>query len=123
MHIVLPGALPEPEAARALLAHLHETAPTFTGWLSRSRATLRAVEPSVSGCTAFEQWQLESAGFEPDAKQNLSAGLGPLWAVGDGIAHDQPIWLADLVHMAPTQTSTALLTSDALRITPDQSVA
>ncbi|NYT70219.1 hypothetical protein [Pusillimonas noertemannii] len=123
MHIVLPGALPDPEAARALLPHLHETAPTFTGWLSRSRARLRTVDPAVSACTAFEHWQLERAGFQPDAKQNLSAGLGPLWAQDRSIAPDQPVWLAELVHMAPTQTSTAMLASDVLRITPDQSVA
>jgi len=123
MHIVLPGALPDPEAARALLPHLHEAAPTFTGWLAHGRARLQSVEPAVSGCTAYEQWQLERAGFKPDPQQNLSAGLGPLWASGSGLALDEPVWLAELVHMAPTQSSTAMLDSEALHITPDQSVA
>lgn len=123
MHIVLPGALPDPEAARALLPHLQQAAPTFTGWLASARARLQAVEPAASGCTAYEQWQLERAGFRPDAQQNLSAGLGPLWARESGLAPDQPVWLAELVHMAPTQSSTAVLASEALNITPDQSVA
>lgn len=123
MHIVLPGALPDPEAARALLPHLEKAAPTFVGWLSGGRAALQAVDPAVSGCTAHEQWLLEQAGFQPDAQQNLNAGLGPLWAASRDLDPHRPVWLAELVHMAPTQSSTAMLTSDDLRITQDQSVA
>ena len=77
MHIVLPGLLPDPEAARALLPHLQKTAPTLAGWFSRARARLQAADPAVAGCTAYEQWQLMQAGFVPEPGQNLSAGLGP----------------------------------------------
>lgn len=123
MQIVLPGALPDPNASRALIPHLEKTAPTFVSWLSKARASLRAADPAVSGCTAYEQWQLEDARFRPQPQQHLSAGLGPLWATDLPQAHDTPVWLGELVHMAPTQTSTAMLTSDQLYITPEQSVA
>ncbi|HUH87260.1 MAG TPA: hypothetical protein VL003_04325 [Pusillimonas sp.] len=123
MHIVLPGALPDTEAARALVSHLPQAAPTFVTWLSRARATLQAIDSTVSGCTAYEQWQLERAGFRPEPQQNLAAGLGPLWAITSKPAADRPIWLAELVHMAPTQTSTAMLVAQDLHITPEQSLA
>ncbi|WP_397475370.1 hypothetical protein [Pusillimonas sp.] len=123
MHIVLPGALPGPEAARALLPHLEKTAPTFVGWLSGGRARMQAVEPEVSGCTAYEQWQLEQARFSPEPQQNLNAGLGPLLTENRDIEPKQPVWLAELIHMAPTQSSTALLTALDLNITQEQSVA
>lgn len=123
MHIVLPGALPGPDAARALLSHLEKAAPTFVAWLAAGRARSKAVDPTRSGCTAYEQWQLDMAGFTPDPGQNLSAGLGPLWAEDPDAEPQGPIWLAELVHMAPTQSSTALLTSDELNITREQSVA
>lgn len=123
MQIVLPGALPDPDAARALVPHLEKAAPTFVSWLAKARAKLRAAEPAASACTAYEQWQLEHAGFQPESQQHLSAGLGPLWAANLPGGHDQPVWLGELVHMAPTQTSTALLTSAELHITPEQSVA
>ncbi|HLU18659.1 MAG TPA: hypothetical protein VKZ66_01760 [Pusillimonas sp.] len=123
MHIVLPGALPGPDAARALLSHLEKTAPTFVGWLAAGSARTQSVDPAKSGCTAIEQWQLEKAGFTPDANQNLSAGLGPLWSENHEIDPQEPVWLAELVHMAPTQSSAALLTSDDLNITREQSVA
>ena len=123
MHIVLPGALPNPEAARALLPHLQKTAPTFVDWLAGARARLQAVNPEVAGCTAYEQWQLEQAGFVPEQNQNLNAGLGPLWTESRDIESNQPVWLAELVHMAPTQSSTALLTAQDLNITQEQSLA
>lgn len=123
MHIVLPGALPGPDAARALLPHLEKTAPTFVGWLSRGRARRQTVDPHVSGCTAYEHWQLEQAGFKPEPQQNLNAGLGPLWTENRDIEPTRPIWLAELIHMAPTQSSTALLTAHDLHITQAQSVA
>lgn len=123
MHIVLPGALPGPDAAKALLPHLEENAPTFASWLSGGRARMQAVEPDTAGCTAYEQWQLEQAGFTPEPQQNLNAGLGPLWAEGHNIQAQQPVWLAELIHMAPTQSSTALITAADLNITQQQSVA
>jgi len=123
MHIVLPGALPDVDAARALVPHLIEAAPVFVSWLSSGRAQLQTVDPSTTGCTTYEQWQLQRAGYQPDAEQNLAAGLGPLWVANKHIAPDQPVWLAELVHLAPTQSTTAMLTSDDLLITPEQSVA
>lgn len=123
MHIVLPGALPDTDAARALAPHVQKTAPALVGWLSNARVKLQAIKPAVTGCTAYEQWQLERAGYQPDPNQNLAAGLGPLWVKNKNLAPAQSIWLAELVHLAPTQSSTAMLTSHDLNITQEQSVA
>lgn len=123
MHIVIPGALPEPETARALLPHLEKTAPTLVAWFSRGRAKRQAADPAIAGCTAYEQWLVQQSGFRPDPQQNLAAALGPLWSQNQNIEPDRPVWLAELVHMAPTQSSTALLGSNELNITQDQSVA
>jgi len=120
MRIVLPGALPDPAAARALLPHLQQAAPTLLGWLARSRAS---VQPAnlAAGCTAHEQWQLRERGFRPEPGQNLGAGLGPLWAAGP--PDDEPVWLAELVHVSPTQSGAAMLPAQDLHITTEQSVA
>lgn len=123
MHIVLPGALPDPDAARALLSHLPQAAPTLVGWLAMARAALQSADASATGCTAYEQWLLERAGFKPEPHQNLAAGLGPLWAESNPLPRDEPVWLAELVHMAPTQSSTAMLASADLQVTPEQSLA
>jgi len=78
MRIVLPGALPEPSAARELTPHLLKAAPTLARWMQQSRALETPVDSSRTGCTAHEQWLLRSAGFKPEGEQNLCAGLAPL---------------------------------------------
>lgn len=122
MQIVLPGALPDSNAARELIPYLLKTAPTLVAWLQNSRASVRAADPVSTGCTPYEQWLLEQNGFQAHAGQNLNAGLGPLWA--DKVTkRDQPIWLAELVHVSPSRDGAALLPASELHITPEQSAA
>lgn len=122
MQIVLPGALPDPRDARELASYLQKTAPTLLGWMQRGRARSVSSDPAISGCTPYEHWQLDACGFQPSPGQNLSAGLGPLRFHGD-LPADQPVWLAELVHVAPSRDGAALLPSNTLNITPEQSVA
>src|SRR5690606_33732078 len=122
MRIVLPGALPDPREARELTAYLQKTAPTLLGWLQQARARSIGADPARSGCTPYEQWQLLSHGFSPENEQNFATGLGPLWAQ-DVAEQDQPVWLTQLVHVAPSRDGAALLPASELAITPEQSVA
>ncbi|SHI10588.1 hypothetical protein [Pollutimonas bauzanensis] len=122
MQIVLPGALPDPREARELTSYLQKTAPTLLRWLEQGRARSIPADPAQTGCTPYEQWQLTTRGFKPGDGQNLSAGLAPLWA--GPLARDQaPVWLAELVHVAPSRDGAALLPARELAITPEQSVA
>lgn len=120
MLIVLPGALPDTRAARELAAHLPTHAPTLARWLAQGRARLERADPAVSGCTAFEQWQLSQRGFRAAPGQALGAGLGPLYAAAE---HAGPVWLAELVHLIPGQSDAALTPAHALQISEAQSLA
>lgn len=127
MHIVLPGALPDADAARALLPRLAQTAPTLTRWLSLGRARAHDAPGMRTGCTPEEYWQLRLRGYRPETDQNHAAGLGPLLAAGAADAadaqDDQPLWLAELVHVSPTQHGASLLTADELDIDAEQDAA
>lgn len=122
MQIVLPGALPEPREAGELAAYLIKNAPTLAQWLARARHKQYAADPSDTACLPHEYWQLAALGFQPAAGQNFATGLAAL----RGGAHqgaDQPVWLAELVHVAPSRDGAALLPAAELAITPAQSVA
>ncbi len=121
MHIVLPGALPDPGAATELASRLPEAAPTLARWLAHARAETLDSRAADTRCTPLEHWLLEARGFRAAQAQHLSAGLGPLRA--PGLADDDPVWLAELVHMAPSRDGAALLTADTLAITDAQSRA
>ncbi len=122
MQIVLPGALPDPREARELTSYLQTSAPTLLRWLERGRARSVSADPAISACTPYEHWQLDANRFTPTSGQPLSAGLGPLRYSGE-ISPDQPIWLAELVHIAPSRDGAVLLPGHTLNITPEQSVA
>lgn len=122
MQIVLPGALPDPDEARELAAHLQQAAPTLAGWLQHGRARIHPADPALAQCTPYEQWQLHARGFAPLGGQPLSSGLGPLLADTSGAPAD-PVWLAELVHIAPSRDGAALLPACDLAIEPEQSVA
>lgn len=122
MQLVLPGALPDPGMARELAPHLVRAAPTLAGWFERARAKQTPADPRISGCTPFEQWRLQAHGFEPQADQNVCAGLGPLLYDLD-IDQNTPVWLAELVHVAPTQNGASLLPASALGISSDDGAA
>lgn len=127
MHIVLPGALPDAEAARALLPQLTLTAPTLTRWLSQGQARIHATPGPQTGCTPEEYWRLHLQGYRPHPGQNHAAGLGPLLASGAGqgqaLPDESPQWLAELVHVSPTQHGASLLTAQELALDAEQDTA
>lgn len=120
MHIVLPGALPDPEVAAELAPHLTQHAPTLAGWFLYATAKLTPSPAADTWCTPLEHWLLQARGFQPAQGQHISAGLGPLRAQDPD---DQPIWLAELIHMAPSRDGAALLPAAQLSITEEQSAA
>src|SRR3546814_18786862 len=67
---------------------------------------------------------LRHSGFTVRAGQKLSCGLGPLLAP-DHTERSQtnPVWLAELVHIAPSRDGAALLPARGLAIEPAQSLA
>jgi len=135
MHIVLTGALPDAGAARALLPEMARAAPALTRWLARARGRVQvhAVRSGQTGCTEEEWWRLRLNGYQ--ARQNGAAGLAVLRWYGQGGADEtkvdekthihqtaphQPIWLAELVHIAPTQHGAGLLAASDLHISAAQ---
>lgn len=122
MQIVLPGALPDAEAARELSAYLPKTAPTLLHWLERSRWRTVTADPAYSGCTPYEHWELDICGFRPAPDQLFSAGLAPL-RLHEHLAPDRAVWLAELAHVSPSRDGAALLPANTLEITPEQSVS
>jgi hypothetical protein len=125
MQIVLPGALPDPREARELASHLQKSAPTLVRWMEASRARAKDASPAQTGCTPYELWCLNTHGYTPDPGQNAAAGLGPLAAEAaeKTLPRDQPVWLGQLVHVAPSRDGAVLLPAAGLAITPGQSVA
>jgi len=127
MQIVLPGALPDPAQMRALNAHLDRAAPTLQRWRSRGRAHHTPAAAAQTHCTAYEQWRLTRRGFVPDPGQHLAAGLGPLLAQspssGVSPTSDDPLWLAELVHIALASDGAALIPARRLDIRAQDSQA
>ncbi len=127
MHIVLAGALPDPPYAQELLSHLGDKAPNLLKFLDQTPAYTVAVPPEEAKCTPLEAWLLQQAGFQPQAGQSLSAGWAA-WLCETQAAHcnvkpDQPLWLAELVHFAPSRDGAALIPAQELTITDAQSQA
>ncbi|OZI70685.1 hypothetical protein [Bordetella genomosp. 12] len=121
MHIVIPGALPDLAVASELARHLPEHAPTFSRWLTLGQATTARFDPQTHGCTAYEGWQLQAAGFHAEAGQPLGAGLGPMLAgVHSG---SQPVWLGELVHLALGADTASLLDPDLMDLRPEEGAA
>ena len=122
MQIVIPGALPDPGTARELTPYLEKTAPALVSRMMRNHASVQALNMADIACTALESWLLQQHRFAPKNNQTFSAGLGPLWA-GDTENADEPVWLAELVHVSPSRDGAGLLTARQLSITPEQSLA
>jgi len=122
MHIVLPGALPDPTQARALAAHIHRVAPCLQRWRARGRARATTAMIAQTGCTAYEQWQLTQRGFVPEPDQPFGAGLGALLAEAT-MAADEPVWLAELVHIALASDGAALIPARRLAVSAEDSQA
>lgn len=124
MRIVLSGALPNAAQARELIPHVEQQAPALVNWLRAAKAVTTLAEPAHTGTTAFEYWHLASLGFKPADGQNFATGL-PLILPQTVSPPDasQPIWLVELVHVAPARDGAALLPASILDITPEESEA
>ncbi|ALM86732.1 hypothetical protein [Bordetella sp. N] len=143
MLIVLPGALPaSPPIADELAKRLPTTAPTLHAWLRAADASVLAFDPHDAGCTSYEAWQLEQAGFRSAPGQQVGAGLGPLLAragrapgsdpaapvlaasdAAAATADPAPVWIADLTHVALSTESANLLPVEALGLTAEEDAA
>lgn len=125
MQIVLPGALPDAAIAGQLASHIEEKAPRFTGWLAAAHVEIVSAAPETTLCTPYEYWLLRRHGFQGDAACRASAGLSALLARQGGVnvAPDRPLWLAQLVHVAPARDGAALIPARELEITPEESAA
>ncbi|MGB6242595.1 MAG: hypothetical protein WBF69_08935 [Castellaniella sp.] len=120
MHIVIPGAWPDPEVAAELAPHLAQRAPTLARWLARGKAVATASPAADTWCTPLEHWHLQAHGFVAAQAEHISAGLGPLRAEEPD---DEPVWLAELIHMAPSRDGAALLPAASLNMTAEHSAA
>ncbi|QGE88132.1 hypothetical protein FYA45_11720 [Bordetella holmesii] len=119
MHIVIPGALPDLAVASELARHLPEHAPTFSRWLALGQAEAAHFDPRIHGCTAYEGWQLQAAGFQAEPGQSLGMGLGPLLAgIRDG---SDSVWLGELVHLALGADTASLLDPEMMDLRTEES--
>ncbi|MGB3835704.1 hypothetical protein [Castellaniella sp.] len=120
MHIVIPGAWPEPEVAGELAGHVAQRAPALAAWMAHSTTAITQSPAADTWCMPHEHWLLKACNFNPAEAEHISAGLGPLRGAP---ADKEPVWLAELVHMAPSRDGAALLPARVLDITPEQSHA
>jgi hypothetical protein len=122
MLIVIPGALPDASVAGELARHLPGRAPVLHTWLSTAEAHCEAFDLHQQGCTPYEAWQLEHAGYRGEAGLPWGAGLGPLLA-GDSVDDIEPVWLGELVHLALGTDRASLLSPDEMDVRPEESQA
>ena len=120
MLIFIPGALPPDSYARELAKHLAKRAPTLYAWMRRTPAQVETLDLQETGCTAVEAWSLRRAGFQPQPGQRLSAGLGPLRANSTSVADNEPVWLADLSHVALGANHVALAAPGLVAVDDDE---
>ena len=131
MQIVLPGGLVDSAIAPTLAPHVEEKAPRLTEWLRHAQAAETRAAVAETLCTPLEYWWLRENHFEPRPGQVPAAGLAALHARDIGAQADapstpdagQPLWLAQLVHVAPARDGAALIPAGELEITPDESLA
>jgi hypothetical protein len=125
MQIVLPGALPaSPPIAAELAKRLPSVAPTLTAWLQAANALVAPFDPHKHGCTPYEGWCLQQAGFQPLPGQQLGAGLGPLRAGSAAVAGDgEPVWVVDLAHVALGTDRASLIPAVALDLNAEDGAA
>jgi len=124
MLIVIPGALPPAPVAAELAKRLPQQAPTLHAWLRAGQARPQAFDVRAQGCTPYEAWQLEQAGYRAEPGLPWGAGLGPLLAGNAAAPTEQaPFWLAELVHMALGTDQASLLDPDLMDLRPEESQA
>lgn len=122
MQIVIPGALPPVPVAAELARRLPEHAPTLSSWFQAATAQPAGFDVHAQGCTPFEAWQLEQAGYRPSADMPVGAGLGPLLA-GPSVNDADPVWLAELAHLSLGTDQAALLHPEHMEVRAEESQA
>ena len=123
MLIVLPGALPDSSIASELARHLPQRAPTLHAWLAMGRARSAPHDSHARGCTPYEAWQLEQAGYAEQPGLPWGAGLGPLLAGDQACRDGQAVWLGELAHLALGTDRAILLPADQIDLDADESGA
>lgn len=125
MQIVLPGALPDGAIAQTLAPHMEEKAPHFTGWLRHAQAQLIPAKPAETFCTPYEYWLLRRHDYQAGPGERPSAGLAALLAAESGkpADPDAPLWLGQLVHIAPARDGAALIPAGELEISSEENAA
>ncbi|MFD4838362.1 hypothetical protein ACFWP0_12725 [Achromobacter sp. NPDC058515] len=121
MLIVIPGALPALPVAAELAKLLPERAPTLHGWLLAGAARPQAFDLRAHGCTAFESWQLDRAGYQPEPGLLQGAGVAPLLAGDPG--GGEAVWLAELVHLALGTDQATLLDPGMMELRAEETAA
>lgn len=122
MQIVIPGALPSLPVAAELARLLPERAPTLATWLQAATPQVASFDVRAHGCTPYEAWQLERAGYPARTDAPLGAGLGPLMA-GDAVTDDEPVWIAELAHLSLGTDQAVLLDPGQMDVRADESQA
>lgn len=125
MQIVLPGALPDASIAQALTPHIEKNTPHLAAWLARAHAEIIPAAPADTFCMAYEYWLLRRHGFAANDGERPSAGLAAVLAreTGQAVDPDTPLWLGQLVHVAPARDGAALIPAGELEITPEENAA
>lgn len=122
MFIAIPGALPPPPVAAELARLLPQQAPVLHAWLQAATARVERFDVRTHGCTPYEGWQLEQAGYRPAQGLPLGSGLGPLLAAGHA-PDGEPVWLAELSHLALGADQAVLLDPAQMDVRADESDA
>ncbi len=124
--IVLSEALAPPTIAKELFKQLPTYAPHLLGYLDQCDTQLVALNPEKTRCTALEAWLVEQAQF-PLSTAKHNAALALLLAAQSEKKCDadqnSAFWLVELVHMAPSRDGAALILSNDLAISSEQSAA
>lgn len=139
MLIVIPGALPPATVAAELAKRLPQQAPALHAWLQAGHAHAQAFDVHAHGCTPYEAWQLEQAGYQDQPGLPRGAGLGPLLALPqsharpDGLesggasaaagAQSPGVWLAELVHLGLGTDQAAMLDPDQMDLHAEEAEA
>lgn len=125
--LIITGALFQRNHAQALWPMMQTHTPRLCQWLAESRAQTIALDEPRGRCTAHEAFVLRQCGFKPQDKQSLSTGMAlilalesPLW---QQLPAENPVWVTELVHMAPGREGASLIPGRLLSIETDESQA
>lgn len=125
MDIIISGAIPHGITAKASEAYIEKQAPALTHLLQTHRASQQQLDIATLGCTPFEYYQLEQAGYLASGDSFYAKGLAPLRCPSHfSISNpSEPIYLIELTHVEIGLHSASLYLSEELQISPQESDA